>query len=276
MPREDVLNWLRQKFMPTIWCPGCGHGIITHALLRSLCDLKIDPKKTVISSGIGCSSRMPGYINSCTLHTTHGRSLGFATGVKMANPELTIINVMGDGDCSAIGGNHFIHACRRNIGITALVMNNNIYGMTGGQASPTTPQDAYAATTPYGAIDPTFDLCQLAIGAGASYVARATIAQPQLCETLIKKAIQHQDRGFAVIEIITHCHTQYGRKNKLPRPIDNFNFFKDRTVMKAKADSMSPEELQGKIVVGELFEKDAAEYSRRYVELIERVKGGQN
>ncbi len=271
MPREEVMKWLRTQFMPHIWCPGCGHGVIMHAILRSLTALGKDPEQTVISSGIGCSSRMPGYVNACTLHTTHGRSLGFATGVKMARPDLTVVDVMGDGDCSAIGGNHFIHACRRNIDITAIIMNNNIYGMTGGQASPTTPAGAFASTTPYGAIDPTFDLVQLAMGAGATYVARATIAQPQLCESLIKKAIQH--KGFSVVEIMTHCHTQFGRKNKRSRPLDNFNFFKDRSVMKAKADSLSPEELEGKIVIGEFLEKEAEEYTHRYDQLIARVRG---
>ena len=271
MPREDVMQWLRTQFMPHIWCPGCGHGIIMHAIVRTLATLGKKPEETVLSSGIGCSSRMPGYINACTLHTTHGRSLGFATGVKLAKPELTIVNVMGDGDCSAIGGNHFIHACRRNIDITAVVMNNNIYGMTGGQASPTTPQGAFASTTPYGAIDPPFDLCNLAIGAGATFVARATIAQPQLCETLIRKGIEN--KGFSVVEIVTHCHTQFGRKNKRSRPIDNFNFFKDNSVMKAKADTMSAEELKGKIVIGELMHREGEEYTHRYQQLIERVRG---
>ena len=271
MPREDVMPWLRTQFMPHIWCPGCGHGTIMHAIVRTLATLGKKPEETVLSSGIGCSSRMPGYINACTLHTTHGRSLGFATGVKLAKPELTIVNVMGDGDCSAIGGNHFIHACRRNIDITAVVMNNNIYGMTGGQASPTTPQGAFASTTPYGAIDPPFDLCNLAIGAGATFVARATIAQPQLCETLIRKGIEN--KGFSVVEIVTHCHTQFGRKNKRSRPIDNFNFFKDNSVMKAKADTMSTEELKGKIVIGELMHREGEEYTHRYQQLIERVRG---
>lgn len=133
MPSPEVLGWLRQRFFPHIWCPGCGHGIIMHALLRALVDLEKKKEETVIASGIGCSSRMPGYIDACTMHTTHGRSLAFATGVKLANPELTVIDVMGDGDCTAIGGNHFIHACRRNIDITAVIMNNNIYGMTGGK-----------------------------------------------------------------------------------------------------------------------------------------------
>jgi 2-oxoglutarate ferredoxin oxidoreductase subunit beta len=241
-----------------------------HAILRALAALGKDPAKTVISSGIGCSSRMPGYIDACTLHTAHGRSLAFATGVKLANPELTVLDVMGDGDCSAIGGNHFIHACRRNIGVCAIVMNNNIYGMTGGQASPTTPVGAFATTAPYGAVDPPFDICNLAIGAGATFVARATIAQPPLCESLIKKGIQHE--GFSVIEVMTHCHTQFGRKNKRGRPLDNFNFFKDNSVTKAKADGMTPAELAGKYVIGELYSAaDGEEYTKKYDRIIEKA-----
>ena len=195
MPSPEVLGWLRQRFFPHIWCPGCGHGIIMHALLRALVDLEKKKEKTVIASGIGCSSRMPGYIDACTMHTTHGRSLAFATGVKLANPELTVIDVMGDGDCTAIGGKHFIHACRRNIDITAVIMNNNIYGMTGGQASPTTHVGAYATTAPYGVLDVPFDICKLAVGAGASYVARATIAHPLLVEKYIKTAISKRFCG---------------------------------------------------------------------------------
>lgn len=273
MPREDVKELIRYQFMPHIWCPGCGHGIIFHAILRALADLKIPKEKICISSGIGCSSRMPGYINACTLHTAHGRSLAFATGLKMANPELTIVNVMGDGDGTAIGGNHFIHACRRNIGITAVIMDNTIYGMTGGQASPTTPEGAFAATAPYGAVDPTFDVCKLAAGAGATYVARATVAQPLLCERFLKKAIEHQKKGFAVLELVSYCHVQFGRRNKRSRPIDNINYLKDVTVMKAKADAMTEEELKGKIVVGEFVNiENAREYTERYDEVIKRAQ----
>ncbi|HDQ92956.1 MAG TPA: 2-oxoacid:ferredoxin oxidoreductase subunit beta, partial [Synergistetes bacterium] len=246
MPRPEVFNWLRKKFFPHMWCPGCGHGIIMHAILRALIDSGKKREETVIASGIGCSSRMPGYLDCCTMHTTHGRSLAFATGIKLAKPELTIIDVMGDGDCTAIGGNHFIHACRRNIGITAVVMNNNIYGMTGGQASPTTPIGSKATTAPYGAIDPPFDVCKLAQGAGATYVARATIAQPVLCEQYLSHGIAN--KGFSVIEIISSCHTQFGRKNNRRTPVDNLNFLKNASVPIAKAETMTAEELEGKII----------------------------
>lgn len=274
MPRADVMNLVRSQFMPHIWCPGCGHGIIMNSLLRSLADLKLPKEKICISSGIGCSSRMPGYIDACTLHTAHGRSLAFATGIKLANPELTVVNVMGDGDGTAIGGNHFIHACRRNIGVTAIVMNNNIYGMTGGQASPTTPEGAFAATAPYGSIDPTFDVCKLAEGAGASFVARVTVGNPMLCEQMIKKAIEHQKYGFAVVEIVSYCHTQFGRRNKRSNPVANFNFLKEHSVLKAQAEKMTAEELADKIIVGEFVNRqDSLEYTKRYDQVIARAQG---
>jgi 2-oxoglutarate ferredoxin oxidoreductase subunit beta len=179
---------------------------------------------------------------------------------------------MGDGDCAAIGGNHFIHACRRNIGVCAIIMNNNIYGMTGGQASPTTPEGAFVSTAPYGVVDPAFDLCKLAIGAGATFVARGTIAQPRMCEALIRKGIEHD--GFSVIEVMTHCHTQFGRKNNRVKPIDNVNYFKGASVLKAEADAMSPEELRGKVVIGELHHAEGIEYTDRYRGVIEKAGGG--
>lgn len=274
MPNQEVFNWLRTRFFPHIWCPGCGHGIIMHSLLRALVDLKKKKSETVIASGIGCSSRMVGYIDACTVHTTHGRSLAFATGIKFANPELTVVDVMGDGDCTAIGGNHFIHACRRNIDITAIVMNNNIYGMTGGQVSPTTPVGSSATTSPYGAIDPSFDICKLAEGAGASYVARTTIANPKQAEQFIKAGINN--KGFSVVEILTHCHTQFGRRNKRRTPIDNVNFFKANSVPLNKAQEMSSEEIADKIVVGEFVKREIPEYTAQYLSMVERVGGLRN
>ena len=271
MPNPEVMSWLRTRFFPHIWCPGCGHGIIMHSLLLALVSLEKKRSETVIASGIGCSSRMAGYIDACTMHTTHGRSLAFATGIKLSNPSLTVVDVMGDGDCTAIGGNHFIHACRRNIGITAIVMNNNIYGMTGGQASPTTPRGALATTAPYGAIEPNFDICKLAEGAGASYVARATIANPKQVEMFIKKGIQK--KGFSVIEIVSSCHTQFGRRNKRRTPIDNINYFKENSIALEKSKTMAPEELEGKIIIGEFINKEIPEYTDQYLDLIAKVRG---
>ncbi len=271
MPEERVINLLRKSALPHIWCPGCGHGIILHSLVRAIVSLDLDPTQTVIVSGIGCSSRIPGYVDVCALHTTHGRSIAFAVGVKLAKPELTVIAAMGDGDGAAIGGNHFIHACRRNIDMCAVIMNNSIYGMTGGQASPTTPSGARATTAPYGQIDPSFDICKLAIGAGATYVARATVAQPKMIENYIKKGIEK--KGFAVIEVLTHCHTQFGRRNKRPDPFDNIKWFKENSIPVSKASSMSEEELKGKIVIGEFLDIQRPEYTEKYLALIEKLKG---
>ena len=160
--------------LPHIWCPGCGHGILLGSILRAIDKLQLEQDKTIIVSGIGCSSRASGYMNFNTVHTAHGRALPFATGIKLAHPELNVIVITGDGDATAIGGNHFIHACRRNIDLTTIIFNNSIYGMTGGQASPLTPHGAFATTAPYGQLDRPFDIAALAIAAGSTYVARGT------------------------------------------------------------------------------------------------------
>ncbi len=275
MPREEVMKWLRTRFFPHIWCPGCGHGVIMHALLRSLTALDKKPEETVIASGIGCSSRMPGYINACTVHTTHGRSLGFATGIKLAKPELTVIDVMGDGDCTAIGGNHFIHAARRNLDITTVIFNNNIYGMTGGQYSPLTPMASKATTAPFGHIERPFDIAALAIAAGATYVARGTAFHAQLLTDLIVKGIE--SKGFSVIDAITQCPISYGRKNKMGSAADMLAWQRDSAVPAQAVAKMKPEDLQGKFVIGELYRTTAPEYTAEYDKLIARVykKGGK-
>src|SRR6056297_4012169 len=171
----DIYKYLREDKLPHIWCPGCGHGTILNSLVRAIDDTEMDPDKTVVVSGIGCSGRAPGYLKFDTLHTTHGRAIAFATGIKLANPELNVIVLTGDGDGSAIGGNHLIHGCRRNIDHTVILFNNQIYGMTGGQFSPMTPEGANATTAPYGNIDRNFDLCSLSESAGATFVARGAV-----------------------------------------------------------------------------------------------------
>ena len=170
----SVKDYLREKYMPHLWCAGCGHGIVMNNLIRAIIDLGLSKNDVVIVTGIGCSSRISGYLDFHTLHSLHGRALAFATGVKLARPELSIIVPMGDGDAVAIGGNHFIHAARRNIDVTAIIMSNSIYGMTGGQFSPLTGYNKKATTAPFGSIDHPFDTVQLAMGAGASFVARTT------------------------------------------------------------------------------------------------------
>lgn len=194
-------RYLRQDKLPHIWCSGCGNGIVTNALIRAVDKAGIDPDQVVVIAGVGCSSRANGYLNFCGLHTNHGRPLAYATGVKMANPKLHVIVVTGDGDCASIGGNHFIHACRRNLDITTVIYNNDNYGMTGGQYSPTTPTGAKSKTTVYGNIDAPFDLCQLAQAAGATYVARSTVYHVQMLTDQITKGLQH--KGFSVIEAMS-------------------------------------------------------------------------
>ncbi len=221
-------------------------------------------------SGIGCTSRAPGYVDMNTLHTTHGRALTFATGVKLVAPERNVICISGDGDAAAIGGNHLIHTCRRNIDMTLVIVNNGIYGMTGGQYSPTTPGDARAATAPYGNMEPTFDLCNLCIAAGATYVARSHVANAVHIERMIKGGLKH--KGFAVIEVMSNCHTQYGRRNKLADPVDLINDIAEGAVIFSQWEKLTPEEREGKYPIG-LLHKDEQkpEYTAAYKTLQQKA-----
>jgi 2-oxoglutarate ferredoxin oxidoreductase subunit beta len=266
----DYAHYLRTQYIPHIWCPGCGHGIVLKAILRAVERQGLDKNKIVFVSGIGCSSRAVGYVDFNTLHTTHGRALAFATGVKIARPDLHVIVVSGDGDALAIGGNHFIHACRRNIDITLVVFNNYIYGMTGGQYSPTTPENSFASTAPYGSVEPPFDVCKLAIASGATYVARGTAYNTTQLDKYIEKGLQNT--GFSVIEALSQCPTYYGRKNKLRTAVDNLKWQKDVVVPAAKAAEMTPEQLEGKIPVGELHHGTRPEYIHLYDTIIQRAK----
>jgi 2-oxoglutarate ferredoxin oxidoreductase subunit beta len=209
----DVTNYLRQWAMPHVLCPGCAHGIVLRAFLEAVDQLQLDQDKLAIVAGIGCSSRLAGYVDFCTLHGTHGRAPAFATGLKLARPELNVVVVTGDGDGLAIGGNHLIHAARRNIDLTVLLLNNSIYGMTGGQSSPTTPAEAVASTTPAGNTEPMFDACKLLTGAGASFVARVLAANPIEMTKIMADGMTHP--GFSFIEVISDCPEYYGRYNKV-------------------------------------------------------------
>jgi len=209
----DVRTYLREWAMPHVLCPGCAHGIVLRSFLSAVDQLQIDQDKLAMVAGIGCSSRLIGYVDFCTLHGTHGRAPAFATGLKLARPDLNVVVVTGDGDGLAIGGNHLIHAARRNIDITVLLLNNSIYGMTGGQAAPTTPQGAVASTTPAGNTEPSFDACKLLIGAGASFVARVLAATPIEMTKVMAEGMDH--RGFSFIEVISDCPEYYGRYNKI-------------------------------------------------------------
>ena len=265
-----IEKYLRQSALPHIWCPGCGHGILLAAILRAIDKLQLEQDKTVIVSGIGCSSRASGYMNFNTVHTAHGRALPFATGIKLANPELNVIVITGDGDATAIGGNHFIHACRRNIDLTTIIFNNSIYGMTGGQASPLTPAGAFATTAPFGQLDRSFDIAALAIAAGSTYVARGTAYHAVQLTDLVAKGIQN--KGFSVIDAITQCPTSFGRKNKMGAPATMMQWQKDHAVMIQAAAKMQPSDLVDKFVIGELHKSEAPEYTAEYDKLIARLR----
>jgi 2-oxoglutarate/2-oxoacid ferredoxin oxidoreductase subunit beta len=260
---ELIYKYLRhEKKFPHVWCPGCGNGIVLGALIRAIDRTGLAKDDIVLVSGIGCSGRMSVYVDFNTLHTTHGRALTFATGVKLANPRLQVIVVMGDGDATAIGGNHFIHAARRNLNLTAIIINNNIYGMTGGQYSPTTPYGAWAATSPYGHIEHAFNIAEMAVTAGAAWVGRGTVYHATLLDRLMEKAISK--RGFAVVEVISHCHTQFGLKNQLGGAVAMLRRHKELAVRVEKAATMSPEELAGKITIGTLVDRDLPIYTEEY------------
>lgn len=265
-----IEKYMRSDKLPHIWCPGCGHGIVMRSLLEAIDRLGFEKDKVCVVSGIGCSSRAPGYMDFNTLHTTHGRALAFATGIKLAHPELNVIVVSGDGDSSAIGGNHLIHAARRNIDITTIVFNNNIYGMTGGQYSPTTPTNYYGTTAPYGNIDRTFDIAELAGAAGATYTARSTVYHVPQLTNYIEKALRK--KGFSLVEAISICPTSFGRRNKKGNAVDMMNWLKDSSVTVTKSASMAPEDLESKFIIGELKNTEAPEYAAQYLQLIENLK----
>ncbi|MDO8671464.1 MAG: 2-oxoacid:ferredoxin oxidoreductase subunit beta [Dehalococcoidia bacterium] len=242
-------RYLKTEKLPHIWCAGCGHGTALNALLVAFDQVQIDQNRTVVVSGIGCASRAVLYLNFNTMHTTHGRALAFATGIKLARPELTVVVLMGDGDACGIGGNHFIHSARRNIDLTAIILNNSIYGMTGGQLSPTTPIGSNTSTSPYGNLMRPFDICNLATAAGATYVARSTTYNVAQLARYCQKAISHS--GFSVIDVISQCPTTFGRRNNMSDPVDMVEWERDNAISVAKARQLLPEELEGKIVVGE-------------------------
>ena len=265
----------RNKKFPTIWCSGCGIGVVMGALIRAIDHLALDRNQVALVSGIGCTARMPVYLDFNTLHTTHGRALAFATGLKIARPDLKVIAIMGDGDALAIGGNHFIHAARRNLGITALVVNNAIYGMTGGQYSPTTPLGGKATTAPYGNIELPFPICELAIAAGASYVARSTVYHALELDKFLAEAIAKD--GFSVVEAVSYCHTTYGRLNRLGSAADMMRALKEDSISRSAFEKLSPEEQAAntRIVRGNLANSDRPQYTQAYANLITRVQGGE-
>jgi len=256
--QHPLSKYLRAAMMPHIWCTGCGNGIILNAFVHALDELQINLDKLVVVSGIGCIGRAAGYTNVDSFHTTHGRPIAFATGVKLANPQLEVVVISGDGDLFAIGGNHFIHAARRNIGIKVICANNFNYGMTGGQVGPTTPLDALTTTTPYGNIEHPFNLVHLAAAAGATYVARWTTLHVRMLTMSIKKLLQR--KGFSFIEVISPCPEIYGRHNKMRTGLEMMEWFKKVSVIANFSDPAKAEITPEKIIVGEFVDIEKPTY----------------
>ncbi len=269
-----IHHYLRHnKKFPLVFCPGCGHGIVLGSLVRSVHALGLSKDEVVIVAGIGCSGRIAAYVDFNTVHATHGRALTIATGIKMANPDLTVIAVMGDGDAFSIGGNHFIHAARRNIGVTALVLNNFIYGMTGGQCSSTTPEGAYSHTSPMGQLESAFDVVELARAAGASGVARGTVFHVKALDALLAAAITQP--GFNLVEALTPCFTQFGRGNGFKSAVEMFQWLKDHAVPLEKYETL--EDKTGRIPIGVFVKRDQPGLETRYEAMRQRLreqKGG--
>jgi len=249
-PRED---WLRTDRLPHIWCPECGIGTAVSCFITALQRSGIDPKMVSVVSGIGCTGRVAGYVKLDSFHTTHGRAIPFATGLKMANQKLKVVVFSGDGDLISIGGNHFIHAARRNVDMTVICVNNFNYAMTGGQVGPTTPTSAICSTTPYGNYEHPFNLPGLAASCGAVYVARWTTLHVRRMIQAMEEALAKS--GFSFVEAIAPCPTLYTRRNKLGSGLDRMRGFRDNSVVKNGADPHTVDiEFNGPIVVGKFVD----------------------
>jgi 2-oxoglutarate ferredoxin oxidoreductase subunit beta len=250
-------QYLRPGIPSTPFCPGCGHGILLGLILRSIHELDIDMREMLFVSGIGCAAWIPSpHFNADTLHTTHGRAIAFATGAKLYNPKLRVMVISGDGDLGSIGGNHLIHAARRDIDLKVICANNMIYGMTGGQVAATTPQGSTTSTTLSGNPERPFDLCKLVKGAGGGYVARYSVTQPLALVESIKKSLSFE--GFSFIEVISPCVTQFGSKNLLESAPKFIQWAMENCISREEAEGLSREELEGKIVTGEWGDVEAS------------------
>jgi 2-oxoglutarate ferredoxin oxidoreductase subunit beta len=273
---QQGMTELRHKYLrhhkkfPHVWCPGCGNGIVLGSLIRAVERLGLEKDDIALATGIGCSGRMSTYVDFNTLHTTHGRALTFATGIKLAKPSLTVMAVMGDGDATAIGGNHFIHAARRNIDLTAIIINNQIYGMTGGQSSPTTPYGAKSTTSPFTNIEHAFSIAELAVAAGASFVARGTVYHAAQLDKLLEKSISRN--GFSVVEIMSNCHVQFGRRNNMADPVTMLQWFKDYAVATETASTMAPDSLHDKFTIGILADVEKPNYIEEYKKIQKKAQ----
>jgi 2-oxoglutarate ferredoxin oxidoreductase subunit beta len=266
------LKYIRGKKLPHMFCPGCGCGEIMNALLFAIDELKLDTNKMVAIGGVGCSSRIPAYLDMYAIHGIHGRNLAYATGVRLANPELKVVVLTGDGDSGSIGGNHLIHAARRNLDVTVIMVNNGVYAMTGGQVAPTTFSGFYTTTTPRGNIERPFDICKLVETAGGTYIARWTTGQPAALIRAIKQGLLH--RGFSFIEVVSQCPTIYGRYSLgISDPVKNIEYLQQNSVTREQAEKMTPEELVGKVVIGKFVEKQLPTLEDGYKEMEKKLAG---
>jgi 2-oxoglutarate ferredoxin oxidoreductase subunit beta len=265
------LKYLRKGSTPHMFCPGCACGQILNSFLYAVEELGFDPDKIVTIGGVGCTARIPAYLNMDAIHGIHGRTLGYATGVKLANPELNVVILTGDGDAAAIGGNHLIQSARRNLDVTLIVNNNGSYAMTGGQVSPVTPSGATTTTTTRGNLESPFDLCKLVEAAGGTYVSRWTAAHHVQLKNAIKEGMTH--KGFSFIEVVGQCPTIFGRYCLgIREPVDNLNWYKNNSILKTRAEKMDAEELAGKIIVGNFVKKELPTLNDRYEELARKMK----
>ena len=253
--------------LPHTWCAGCGDGIILQSIAAVMAEMEIDKHDIALASGIGCFGRVDDYLDINCMHVTHGRALPAATGIALGNPNLTVLCTMGDGDGATIGGNHLIHAARRNINVTAIIANNYNYGQTGGQYSATTPTHSITSTSPYGHVEHNFDLCKLAEAAGATFVARATTYNPVQMRKLIRQGIEN--KGFSLIECMAACPTHYGRYNKQGDAAAMLRRYNELTVPVEKAKNRTPEELEGKLVTGVLVNNPRPDYYTMYKKIID-------
>lgn len=270
----DYDKYLRTDKMPTLWCWGCGDGVILKAIIRAIDRIGWSMDDVCVVSGIGCSGRMSSYIDCNTVHTTHGRAIAYATGIKLANPGKHVIVVTGDGDGLAIGGNHTIHGCRRNIDLNHILVNNFIYGLTNSQTSPTTPRGFWTVTAQYGNVDPSFDAAKLAIAAGATFVGRESVTNPEKIERLLAKGFEHE--GYSFFDIFSNCHVNLGRKNKMSEAVQMLKWLDSRTISKAKFDALSEDERAGLFPLGILHEDNGrTEYTKAYQKVIDAAQSGE-
>ena len=264
-------KYLRTDKLPTLWCWGCGDGVILKSVIRAIDKMGWDMDDVCIVAGIGCSGRFSSYVDCNTVHTTHGRAIAYATGIKLANPDKHVIVVTGDGDGLAIGGNHTIHGCRRNIDLNHVVINNFIYGLTNSQTSPTTPKGMWTVTAQYGNVDPTFDAAKLADAAGASFVARESVLDPKKMEKVFVEGFKH--KGYSFFDIFSNCHINLGRKNKMGEAKQTLDWIDSRIISKKKFDTLSDEEKVDKFPLGVLKkDEEALEYCEAYSKVIEAAQ----